>query len=250
MAGFEDFINPQKSIFRDLARQRAESIELADPARLDEILFGTPRGVQPVFDAGQEGFFGVADALSSSGVDIFGKHLPLEFGGPGSARNRGIEAGRSGVSTPGLFSQFKKGMLPQLTQILDELTRAGGAFQSDVAGSNARRRLTGTGIGLAREGGAARAGGEAQAQTRRQFDFNAFNTALDAAVTLMTAQAGVPSAGGAPSTASAGLNLAASFLIPFFANRGQGGRNTTSTTSTETFGGSNNNFLQGVVPQF
>jgi hypothetical protein len=173
----------------------------ADPARLDEILFGIPEStsIQRV----QTGF---EPAASRFRVDHPVARL-LE--GLGGQAGRPIFEQRE-VTTPGkpgLVSQFREGLTPALNANLGNLSRAVAAGQSLIASNLGRRRLGGTGIGEGLRSIGDVAPGIAGFNARQAFETDAFSQALNAALQLMGAQAGVGVAG-QPQTGQFGDSIA------------------------------------------
>ena len=106
---------------------------------------------------------------------LFGGQVSDPFGGPGIR------------DVPGFFPEFLKGQAPRF----DELSRAGGIAQSNVATSLARRGLSGTGIGVAASNAAQFIPGQLQFQGKGQV----FQDAIRSLLQLVGAQGQVPIGG-------------------------------------------------------
>ena len=230
--GFFDFIgditsggaiSAAKDANRQAAQQADIARQLADPSRLDQILFGSPARPADPGALGNKGLFGQS------------------FGFANTFLNDLTGARAASPATPGLVSQFRQGNMPQLNQTLDDILRSGQFLQSGTASQLGRRGLTGTGLGEALTGAFAAAPVQAATTARRGFDQSNFTQALNAAIQLMSAQAGVGVAPtqGVPSGAGVTGNAALSFLLPFLGAGGFGGGNNFGGGGQGAFGGQN-----------
>lgn len=220
-------------------------MQMADPARLDEILFGrADRTAETTRFIPGEGGEAAPEGFSFNPIGGSFEGGPLTVGPngtvittsgrilqPGSPQFPNIPTGRNETTgqnvpgTPGLVSQFREGQQPALNQTLDELIRGGAAAQSNIASGLARGGLTGSGIGGAATAIGAQLPIQAAAGARRAFDVGTFTDALNAAVGLMGAQAGVPivPAGNTQSTfgqsiANAGNQIGSTLALNRFFN--------------------------------